>query len=138
MINRVTLLGRVGKDPETREFENGGIATFSLATSENWKNKDGEWQEKTEWHNIVYRGKGWERISERVSKGTLLYVEGKIVTRKWQDKEGRDRYTTEVSSGFIRVVDKGTQQGKKEAPSDEPQQKEPVTDKHDTGDDLPF
>ena len=96
-VNRVTLLGRLGKDPETRFMTNGeGVTNFSLATSEKWKNQSGEKQEKTEWHNCVAYRKLAEIIGEYVRKGEQLYVEGKLQTRKWQDKEGKDRYTTEI------------------------------------------
>lgn len=103
-LNRVILVGRVGKDPELRSFNNGGrIANFSLATSERWKDKNtGERKEKTEWTNIVVSGDGLVGVVERfVRKGSQIGIEGKLQTRKYQDRDGNDRYVTEVVvSGF--------------------------------------
>jgi single-strand DNA-binding protein len=98
-LNKVTLIGRVGKDPEVRSLNNGGkVANFTLATSESWKDKrSGEKKEHTDWHNIVVWPEGTVNfIDEYVRKGDLLYVEGKIETRKWKDQEDNDRYTTEI------------------------------------------
>lgn len=99
MTNKAIILGRVGKDPEIRTLQNGGkVASFSLATSERWKDKNtGEKREKTDWHNIVIWNEGLISVAERfVKKGDMLYVEGKIETRKWQDQSGQDRYSTEI------------------------------------------
>jgi len=96
-VNKVILLGNLGKDPEVRYMTSGeAITTITLATSENWKDKSGEKQEKTEWHRIVFFGKLAEIAGEYLKKGRQVYVEGKLQTRKWQDKEGQDRYTTEI------------------------------------------
>lgn len=97
-VNKVILVGNVGKDPEIRTFGNGGkVANFSIATSENWKDKQGQRQEKTEWHNIAVFNDGLVGVIERyVKKGSKLYIEGKLQTRKWQDRDGNDKYTTEV------------------------------------------
>lgn len=98
-VNKVMLVGNVGKDPEVRAMQNGDkVASFSLATSERWKDKNtGERKERTEWHNVVVFNEGLVRVVEQfVKKGSRLYVEGAIQTRKWQDKDGRDRYSTEV------------------------------------------
>ena len=103
MLNKVCLIGNVGKDPEIRSTQNGtDVANFSLAVSERWKDKSGERQEKTEWVSITVWTEGLIRvIKSYVNKGDRLYLEGKLQTRKWQDKEGNDRYTTEVVlSGF--------------------------------------
>lgn len=98
MLNKAMLLGRVGKDPEVRTTQNGGkVVNFSLATSESWKDRNGEWQEKTQWHNIVVWNEGAAKyVENNVKKGDLIYLEGQIETRKWQDQSGNDRYTTEV------------------------------------------
>ena len=97
-VNRVTLLGTMGKDPEVRYTESGtAVANFSLATNESWKDKNGEMQEKTEWHQIVIWGKLAEICGQYCHKGKQLYLEGKIQTRKWQDKDGNDRWTTEIN-----------------------------------------
>ena len=96
-VNKVILIGRLGKDPETRYMPNGeAVTNATLATSENWKDKSGVKQEKTEWHNLVFYRRLAEIAGEYLKKGSMVYVEGKLQTRKWQDKEGRDRYTTEI------------------------------------------
>jgi single-strand DNA-binding protein len=98
-VNKVILIGNVGQDPEVRQFQNGGqVASFSLATSETWKDKaSGERKEKTEWHRISVFSEGLVRIVQSyVKKGSKVYIEGALETRKWQDKDGNDRYTTEV------------------------------------------
>jgi single-strand DNA-binding protein len=97
-VNKVILVGRLGKDPETRYMTSGeAVTNVTLATSENWKDKAGEKQEKTEWHNLVFYRRLAEVAGEYLKKGAQIYVEGKIQTRKWQDKEtGKDRYTTEI------------------------------------------
>lgn len=97
-VNKVILVGNLGKDPEIRYMPNGGaVANVTLATSETWKDKQtGENREKTEWHRVVFFGKLAEIVGEYVKKGSKLYVEGKLQTRKWQDQQGQDRYTTEV------------------------------------------
>jgi len=97
-LNKVMLIGNLGKDPEVRYTASGqAVASFSLATSERYKNKQsGEWEEKTEWHNITLWGKQAEVAGEYLSKGKTVYIEGRLQTRKWQDKSGNDRYTTEI------------------------------------------
>jgi len=96
-VNKVILVGRLGKDPETRYMTNGeAVTNATLATSENWKDKNGEKQEKTEWHNLVFYRRLAEIAGEYLKKGSQVYVEGKLQTRKWQTKEGQDRYTTEI------------------------------------------
>jgi len=98
-VNKVILVGNVGNDPEIRSFNNGGkVANFSLATSENWRDKQsGERKEKTEWHRVAIFNDGLVGIVERyVKKGSKLYIEGKLQTRKWTDRDGNEKYTTEV------------------------------------------
>ena len=96
-VNKAILVGRLGKDPETRYMTNGeAVTNVSLATSENYKDKNGEKQERTEWHNLVFYRRLAEIAGEYLKKGAQIYVEGRIQTRKWQDKEGKDRYTTEI------------------------------------------
>ncbi len=95
-VNKVILIGNLGKDPELRYSQGGtAVANFSLATTERQK-KEGEWVDHTEWHNIVVFGKTAENCSNYLSKGSSCYVEGRIQTRKWQDKSGNDRWTTEI------------------------------------------
>ena len=106
-VNKVILIGNLGKDPEVKSFQNGGrIANFSIATSESWKDKaSGERKERTEWHNIVIQSDGLVGVVERfLRKGSKIYIEGQLRTRKWQDKEGNDRYTTEISVGMGGVL----------------------------------
>ncbi|MFB8832049.1 single-stranded DNA-binding protein [Azotobacter sp. CWF10] len=97
-INKVILLGNVGGDPETRSLPNGNAVTnITLATSENWKDKQtGQQQERTEWHRVVFFGKLAEIAGEYLKKGAQVYIEGKLQTRKWQGQDGQDRYTTEI------------------------------------------
>ena len=97
-VNKVIILGRLGKDPETRNFQNGGkVVNFSVATSERYKDRDGNQQEKTEWHNVAIFNEKLGEIAEKyLRKGAQVYLEGQLQTRKWQDQSGQDRYSTEV------------------------------------------
>ncbi len=138
-VNKVILIGRLGKDPETRYMQNGeAVTNVSIATSENWKDKSGEKQEKTEWHNLIFYRRLAEVVGEYLKKGSQIYVEGKLQTRKWQSKEGQDRYTTEI------VVNEMTMLGGKSSGEFVPAQekKEPPVDesKFDDidDDDIPF
>ncbi len=107
-VNKVILIGNLGKDPEMRYLPSGeAIANFSVATSENWTDKtSGDKKEATEWHRCVFFGRTAEVIGQYVKKGSKIYVEGRLQTRKWQDKEGQDRYTTEVRGDVMRMLDK--------------------------------
>lgn len=100
-INKVILVGNIGQDPEVRYLPNGGaVANVTLATSESWLDKNsGQRQEKTEWHRVVFFGKLADIVGQYVKKGSKLYVEGKLQTRKWQDQSGNDKYTTEIVVG---------------------------------------
>ncbi len=103
-VNKVILIGNLGQDPEVKSFQNGGrIANLRIATSENWKDKNtGERKERTEWHTVVLQSEGLVGVAERyLRKGSKVYIEGQLRTRKWQDQSGNDRYTTEVSVGGI-------------------------------------
>lgn len=98
-VNKVILVGNLGKDPESRSFANGGkVVSFSVATSENWKDKSsGDRKEKTEWHNVSIFSEGLARVAEQyLKKGSKVYLEGQLETRKWQDQSGADRYSTDV------------------------------------------
>jgi single-strand DNA-binding protein len=98
-VNKVILVGNLGKDPESRSFQNGGkVVSFSVATSESWKDKNsGDRKDKTEWHNVSIFSEGLARVAEQyLKKGSKVYLEGQLETRKWQDKDGNDRYTTDV------------------------------------------
>lgn len=101
-VNKVILIGNLCADPEIRSFANGGkIANIRLATNERWKSRDGEQKERAEYHSVVIQGDGLVGIAERfLKKGSKIYAEGKLQTRKWQDQSGNDRYSTEVVVGF--------------------------------------
>lgn len=110
-INKVILIGNVGGDPDVRYMPNGNaVTTLSIATSENWKDKQsGERQERTEWHRVVCFNRLGEIAGEYVKKGTKLYIEGSLRTRKWQDQQGQERYTTEIIASELQMLDsKGT------------------------------
>ena len=105
-VNKVILIGNLGADPETRAMPSGAsVANLRIATTENWKDRtSGENQERTEWHRVALFGKLAEIASEYLRKGSQVYIEGKIRTRKWQDKEGKDRYTTEVIADQMQML----------------------------------
>lgn len=106
-INKVILIGNLGKDPDAKTFANGGSVTnVTLATSESWKDKDGQQQERTEWHNVVFHNKLGEIVAQYLRKGSKVYVEGSIRTRKYQDKaSGQDRYITEIHAADMQMLD---------------------------------
>ena len=105
-VNKVILVGNLGKDPETRYMPSGSAVTnLTLATSESWKDKQsGEQQERTEWHKIAMFGRLAEIAAEYLRKGSQVYIEGKLRTRKWQDKEGKDRWTTEIVADEMQML----------------------------------
>lgn len=109
-VNKAILLGNLGRDPELRYTANQtAVCRFSIATSERRKDSSGNWNEHTEWHNIVTFGKTAENCSNYLKKGRQVFVEGRIQTNKWQDKEGRDRYTTEIIANTVQFI--GNRQG---------------------------
>jgi single-strand DNA-binding protein len=135
MINKAILLGRLGKDPEVRYMPNGDpVTTFSVATDEQWKDKSGEKVQKTEWHNIVTFRKLAEICGQYLTKGKLVYVEGKIQTRSWEDKEGKKRYTTEIVADTMKMLGGGSE--KKEGAPAERHENGPADDGQ--RDDVPF
>ena len=144
-LNKVFLVGRLGKDPEIRFSGDGNaIANFSIATNETWKNKEGNQQEKTDWHNIVVFGASAEKyIQPYVKKGTLVSVEGKLQTRDWEDKDGNKRYTTEVVAdlyGGVQILGSGGGENSFDTSSgmnQEPTKKENL-DQTVEDDELPF
>ena len=130
-VNKVVLVGHLGGDPETRFTPSGAaVANFNIATNESWKDANGELQDKTEWHRCVMFGKTAELAGELLKKGQLVYMEGKLQTRNWEDKDGIKRYTTEV------VCDMFTMLGRK-MDAENSQQAAP-TSNSDEEDDLPF
>jgi single-strand DNA-binding protein len=106
-INKVILIGNLGKDPEVRYMPSGGaVANVTLATSESWKDKEtGEQKDRTEWHRVIYYNRLAEVAGEFLRKGSKIYVEGKLQTRKWQDKGGVERYTTEIQGNEMQMLD---------------------------------
>jgi len=140
-LNKVMLIGNLGKDPEVRYTASGtAVASFSLATSDRIKNKNGEWEDKTEWHNITLWGRQAEIAGEYLAKGKTVYIEGRLQTRKWQDRDGRDRYTTEVvGEKMVMLSGKGEGGGRsaagRGAEGGAPGYEEPV---FNPDDDIPF
>ena len=137
MVNRVTIIGNLGKDPEVRRLENGAVvAKFSVATSENYKDKSGEWQSDVQWHDVVCWRSLAERAEQSLKKGTQVYIEGKLTHRNWEDSDGNKRRSTEIVSNCFRVVNssRSSTQGMNE------QQANTESDEGMTGtnDDLPF
>ena len=107
MINKVILIGNLGKDPEVRYLEGGiAVARFSVATNESYKDKKGDWQTQTEWHDVVCWRALAERAEKQLKKGMQIYMEGKLTHRKYQDTEGVDRYATDVVANMIRILDR--------------------------------
>lgn len=104
-VNKAILVGNLGRDPELRYTQNGqAVVNFTLATSENWTDKSGERVERTEWHRIVVWGKTGEMCAQYLSKGRTVYVEGRIQTREWEDKDGNKRYTTEINAQTVNFI----------------------------------
>ena len=105
MVNRVILIGNLGRDPEVRRLENGAVvAKFPIATNESFKDKNGEWQTQTEWHDIVVWRNLAERAESSLKKGMPVYIEGKLSHRTWQDQNGNNRKTTEIVADYFRVL----------------------------------
>lgn len=138
-VNKVILLGNLGQDPEIRYTSDGkAIANLSVATSESWKDKSGEKQEKTEWHRVSMFGKQAEVAGQYLKKGSSAYFEGRIQTRKWQDKEGNDRYTTEIVADRMQMLGGKGESGKvthERAPAPRQQSTNNIADMED---DIPF
>jgi single-strand DNA-binding protein len=112
MVNKVILVGRLGRDPELRYTQGGqAVANFTVATNEFWRDKDGEKQERTEWHRIVAWGKQAEFCGNYLTKGRQVYVEGRLQTREWEDKEGEKRRTTEIVANTIQAIGPGGRRG---------------------------
>jgi single-strand DNA-binding protein len=154
-VNKAILIGHLGKDPEVRYMPSGeAVANVTLATSETWKDKSGVKQEKTEWHNIVFFKRLAEIVGEYLKKGSLIYVEGRITTEKWTDKEGKDRYTTKIVAnemkmlssksggpGSFEVVENQSSTPARSAPASKPEAAAPAGGKSsfdNFDDDIPF
>lgn len=142
-VNKVIIVGNLGNDPEQKEAGNAAITNISVATSENWKDKNtGEQQERTEWHRIVFFNRLAEVAGQYLQKGSKVYVEGKLRTRKWQDKEtGQDRYTTEIVGDNMQMLDSKSDGGgnsqARSAPKPKPRAAAPAAFEP-VSDDIPF
>jgi len=158
-VNKVILVGNLGRDPETRYMPNGeAVTNVTIATSDNWTDKaSGEKKEATEWHRVTFYRRLAEVAGEYLKKGSQIYVEGKLRTRKWQDKEGQDRYTTEVIADVMQMLgarggaasgedagpapgygSRGAEEGGKPAPRAAAGAKKSATTFEDMDDDIPF
>ncbi|MET0066551.1 MAG: single-stranded DNA-binding protein [Candidatus Thiodiazotropha sp.] len=147
-INKVILIGNLGKDPETRYMPSGGAVTnVTLATSETWKDKNsGEQQERTEWHRVVFFNRLGEIAGEYLRKGSKVYVEGSLRTRKWQGQDGQDRYTTEIVASEMQMLDSRGGSASFDAPQPQAQSTRsapassvpPSYPDNDFDDDIPF
>ena len=143
-VNKVILVGVLGKDPETKTFANGGSLTqFSIATSETWTDKNtGERKEQTEWHNIVLQNKLGEIAQQYLRKGSKVYIEGSLNTRKWTDQNGQERYTTQIKGQQMQMLDSANGNNQQQA---QPKPQQPTYAKNpqqtqvvELDDDLPF
>ena len=135
MVNKVILIGNLGADPEVRYAQNGtAVANFRVATTETWK-KEGEKEEQTEWHRVVTFGRLAEICGEYLSKGSKVYIEGRIQTRKWEDRDGNTRYTTEVVAREMKMLSpRGAGEENQRGSYGEP----PLANTPSMGDDVPF
>ena len=145
-LNKAMIIGRLGQDPDVRYTQsNTAVANMSVATSERYKDKSGEWKENTEWHRVVAWGRTAEICQEYLKKGSLVYIEGPIQTRQWEDKDGQTRYTTEIKALTMTMLDsKGSGNNGGRTP-EKPDNAQPVSSNvdlndnlDDIDDDLPF
>lgn len=148
-LNQVNIIGRLGRDPEVRYSPSGdAICNISIATSETWKDKNsGEKKEATEWHRVVMYGKLAEIAGEYLKQGSLVYIQGKLKTRKWQDKDtGADRYSTDIQASEMKMLgsksdgggSNGGQRQQQQAPAQKQRQQAPAQNQADLDDDIPF
>lgn len=133
-LNKVQLIGHLGREPESRALPNGdAITNIALATSESWKDKNGDKQDRTEWHRVTFFGRQAEVAAQYLNKGSLVYVEGSLATRKWTDKDGNERYTTEIRADRMQML--GGKQDSQQRSAPAKQHKAPASDFED---DIPF
>ena len=142
-VNKVILVGHLGKDPETRNTGAGMVANLTLATSDKWKDKaTGEQREATEWHRVVLWGRTAEIAQQYLRKGSAVYIEGRLQTRKWQDQNGQDRYTTEIRADSLQMLGgKGSSSSATADTAQQPPAAAPMPSAapaYDIGDDIPF
>ena len=135
-VNKVILIGNLGADPEIRYTPSGtAVANFSLATHEQWTNKNGEKEERTEWHRIVAWGRLGEICGEYLHKGRQVYIEGRLQTRTWEDRDGNKRYTTEINAQAMQMLGSPRREGDTQPPEDRYPSEEPISVPDD---DIPF
>ncbi|WP_281703943.1 single-stranded DNA-binding protein [Aggregatibacter kilianii] len=139
-INKVIIVGNLGNDPEIRTMPNGDMVTkISVATSESWTDKNtGERKTQTEWHSIVFYRRQAEVAGEYLRKGSKVYVEGRLKTRKWQDQNGQDRYTTEIQGDVLQMLDSRQSGDNQDRPSTSGKPKQQAESVDDFNDDIPF
>lgn len=143
-VNKVILVGRLGQEPDKRSMPSGrAVCNVSLATTDSWKDKNsGERQERTEWHRVVFFDRLAEIVDEYLHKGSQVYVEGRLQTRKWQDKDGQDRYTTEIIASDMQMLDSRGSGAGDDEPSSTPagasQPRRQEAPAEDFDDDIPF
>jgi single-strand DNA-binding protein len=137
-INKVILVGYVGNDPDVRTAGSSQVATFSLATNEKWKDKEGHDQEKTEWHRVVVWGKMADVVGKYVKKGKQVYVEGKNQTRNWEDKDGVKRYTTEIVASTVQFLGSAESGARPPHPADQQQQDAGQPPAFDSSEEIPL
>ena len=139
-INKVIVVGNLGADPDARYMPNGNAVTnISVATTDSWKDKEsGERQEKTEWHRVVFFGRLAEIVSEYLKKGSQVYVEGRLQTRKWEDKEGNDRWTTEIVANEMQMLGERISSSSNSNNSNTPKNSSSEFASDDFDDDIPF
>ena len=143
-LNKVMLIGYLGDDPEIRYTPSGSaVANFRIATTEQWTSKEGEKQERTEWHKIVAWRKLGETCGEYLHKGSLVYIEGGLQTRSWEDRDGNKRWTTEIIAWRMQMLDRAGKSGEavsveERFPTEEPAEATPTADPEAPEDDIPF
>ena len=134
-VNRVILIGNLGRDPELRYTQSGqAVTNFSIATNEKWKDKDGQPHERTEWHRIIVWGKPAENCAQYLQKGRSVYIEGRLQTRDWEDREGNKRQTTEVVAQTVQFLGGRGEAGPRSSGGPAPEASSPASE----GDDIPF
>jgi single-strand DNA-binding protein len=137
-VNKVILVGRLGQDPELKNVGNQPVARFSVATSENWMSKDGQKQERTEWHRIVVWGKQAENCARFLTKGRQVYIEGRLQTRSWEDQHGQKKYQTEVVANTVQFLGSGNSAERDSFSESSPFDAEPQFNAPGADDELPF
>ena len=135
-VNKVILIGHLGREPEVRYTSSGqAVANFTIATNETWKNKDGNQEEQTEWHRIVAWRRLGEICGEYLRKGSQIYIEGKLQTRDWEDRDGNKRYTTEIVAQNMQMLDSQAREGRAQSDEERYPVEEPISIPDD---DIPF